>query len=96
MNINVFKIIIKLKVFNQSYNILIIIKNNDNENEDEIFEFWLNLYYESAFYLSRIIIIKNVDYRFENNEVKIVEKPFELNRLFDDLNLINIFDFTNK
>ena len=34
-----FKTIIKLKVFNQNHDTLIIIKNNDNENENEIFEF---------------------------------------------------------
>ena len=32
LNINIFKAIIKLRVFNQNYNILIIIKDNDNEN----------------------------------------------------------------
>ena len=39
LNINVFKVIIKLKIFNQNYDILIIIKNNDNENKNEIFKF---------------------------------------------------------
>ena len=39
LNINVFKTIIKLKIFNQNYNILIIIKNNNNKNKNEIFEF---------------------------------------------------------
>ena len=29
----------KLRIFNQNYDILIIIKNNDNESEDEIFRF---------------------------------------------------------
>ena len=29
----------KLKILNQDYNILIIIKDNDNKNEGEIFEF---------------------------------------------------------
>ena len=39
LNIDMFKAIIKLKIFNQDYNILIIIKDNDNESENEIFEF---------------------------------------------------------
>ena len=39
LNIDIFKAIIKLKFFNQDYNILIIIKDNDNESENEIFEF---------------------------------------------------------
>ena len=39
LNINIFKTIIKLRIFNQNYDILIIIKNNDNESENEIFEF---------------------------------------------------------
>ena len=34
-----FKTIMKLRIFNQDYNILIIIKDNDNENENKIFEF---------------------------------------------------------
>ena len=86
----------KLKIFNQNYDILIIIKNNDNENENEIFEFELNLYHESALYLNRIIIIKNIDYRFKNHEIKIIKNFFELNRLFNNLNLIDIFDFINE
>ena len=39
LNINMFKAIMKLRIFNQGYDILIIIKDNDNENENEIFEF---------------------------------------------------------
>ena len=38
LNVNIFKTIMKLKIFNQNYDILIIAKNNDNENENEIFE----------------------------------------------------------
>ena len=29
----------KLKIFNQNHDILIIIKDNDNKSEDKIFEF---------------------------------------------------------
>ena len=39
LNIDIFKAIIKLKIFNQNYDILIIIKDNDSESEGEIFEF---------------------------------------------------------
>ena len=39
LNVNIFEMIIKLNILNQNYNILIIIKNNDNESEDEIFKF---------------------------------------------------------
>ena len=34
-----FKAIMKLRIFNQNYDILIVAKNNNNENEDKIFEF---------------------------------------------------------
>ena len=43
-----------------------------------------------------IIVTKNVDYRFKNHEIEIIKKFFELNRFFNNLNLINIFDFINK
>ena len=38
LNIDIFKVIMKLKIFNQDYDILIIIKDNDNESEGEIFK----------------------------------------------------------
>ena len=39
LNIDIFEIIMKLRVFNQDYDILIIIKNNNNESENEISNF---------------------------------------------------------
>ena len=39
LNINIFKAIMKLRIFNQDHDILIIIKDNDNESEDKIFKF---------------------------------------------------------
>ena len=41
LNVNVFKVIMKLRIFSQNHDILIIIKDNNNKNENEIFEFRL-------------------------------------------------------
>ena len=39
LNIDIFKAIMKLKIFDQNYGTLIIIKDNDNKSEDKIFGF---------------------------------------------------------